>query len=68
LRLKDVALWWVILVSWGGLAFFEHCLQEPANRSGHARFSAYELKILQEVLTLVVFVVFALVWLKETPR
>ncbi len=67
LRWKDVALWKVIFASWG-IAFFEYCLQVPANRYGHGTFSAYQLKILQEVITLAVFVVFALLWLKETPR
>jgi hypothetical protein len=67
LRYKDVALWKVILASWA-IAFFEYCLQVPANRWGNATFSAWQLKILQEVITLVVFVVFAIVWLKEPPR
>ena len=67
LRFKGVALWKVILISWG-IAFFEYCLQVPANRWGNETFSAYQLKILQEVITLAVFVVFAVVWLKEIPR
>lgn len=67
LRFKEVPLWQAILVSWG-IAFFEYCLQVPANRFGYGRFSAYELKIAQEVVTLVVFVGFALVWLREPPR
>jgi hypothetical protein len=67
LRFKSVALWKVILASWA-IAFFEYCLQVPANRLGSESFSAYQLKIMQEVITLVVFVVFAVVWLKETPR
>lgn len=64
LKYKDVALWKVILVSWG-IAFFEYCLQVPANRIGHATFSAAQLKIIQEVLTLVVFAVFSIFYLKE---
>ena len=67
LRFKDVALWKVILASWG-IAFVEYCLQVPANRWGHGTFSAFQLKILQEVITLVVFTGFAVVWLKEPPR
>jgi uncharacterized protein (DUF486 family) len=67
LRYKDVALWKVILISWG-IAFFEYCLQVPANRIGHGRFSAFELKMIQEVITLVVFVSFSLTWLGEPPR
>ena len=67
LRWKGVALWKVVLLSWG-LAFFEYCLQVPANRWGHGLFTAYQLKIMQEVITLVVFIGFAAVWLGETPR
>ena len=67
LRFKDVALWKVILVSWG-IAFVEYCLQVPANRWGSGTFSAFQLKLMQEVITLVVFTGFAVVWLKETPK
>ncbi len=67
LRFKDVPLWRVILVSWG-IAFFEYCLQVPANRWGHQQFSAYQLKIMQEIITMVVFCGFALVWLGEPMR
>lgn len=67
LRFKGVALWKVVLASWG-IAFFEYCLQVPANRWGHGRFSAYQLKIIQEVITLVVFVGFSALWLHEQPR
>ncbi len=55
------SLWLVILMAWG-IAFFEYCLQVPANRIGYAQgMSGYQLKIIQEVITLVVFVGFA--WL-----
>lgn len=55
------ALWVVILMSWG-IAFFEYCLMVPANRMGYAGgMTGYQLKVLQEVITLAVFVVFA--WL-----
>ena len=67
LRWKGVALWKVVLLSWG-LAFFEYCLQVPANRWGHGMYTAYQLKIMQEVITLVVFMGFAAVWLGEAPR
>jgi uncharacterized protein (DUF486 family) len=67
LRFRGVALWKVILASWG-IAFFEYCLQVPANRWGYGRFSAYQLKLIQEVITLVVFMGFSLVWLGEAPR
>jgi uncharacterized protein (DUF486 family) len=67
LKYKDSPLWLAILVSWG-IAFFEYCLQVPANRIGFGQFSAFELKVMQEVITLVVFVGFALWWLGERPR
>ncbi len=55
------ALWTVILMSWG-IAFFEYCLMVPANKAGYAQgLSGYQLKIMQEVITLSVFVGFA--WL-----
>lgn len=56
----------IILVSWG-IAFFEYCLMVPANRGGYlsGEFSGYQLKIIQECVTLLVFVVFAWVVLKE---
>lgn len=54
LKFKDKALWIVILVSWG-IAFFEYCFQVPANRIGHANYSAVQLKGVQEIITLTVF-------------
>ena len=56
----------IILVSWG-IAFFEYCLMVPANRSGYLEsgFSGYQLKIIQECVTLAVFVGFAWIVLKE---
>lgn len=55
------SLWTIILMSWG-IAFFEYCLMVPANRHGYATgWTGYQLKILQEVITLGVFVIFA--WL-----
>ncbi len=57
-------LWMVVLVSWG-IAFFEYCIAVPANRWGHAFYSAVELKTIQEVVTLTIFAVFSTVWLKE---
>lgn len=57
----------VILIAWG-IAFFEYCFQVPANRMGYGRFSAYELRIMQEVISLTVFSGFVLWWLKETPK
>ena len=52
------------LISWG-IAFFEYMLQVPANRIGYTVLSVAQLKILQEVITLTVFVPFALLYLKE---
>jgi uncharacterized protein len=67
LRFKGIPLWQAIMASWG-IAFFEYCLQVPANRWGHGNYSVFQLKVMQEAITLAVFVVFAVVWLKETPR
>jgi hypothetical protein len=68
LRHVSRALWLVVLVSWG-IAFFEYCLQVPANRFGYqAGLSGAELKTLQEVITLTVFVFFAAWYLKEPIR
>jgi uncharacterized protein (DUF486 family) len=64
LRYKTSALWKVILISWG-IAFFEYCLQVPANRWGHGQFTATQLKIMQEVITLAVFSGFAVLYLRE---
>ena len=64
LKYKDAALWKVILISWS-IAFFEYVLQVPANRWGHGTFSAAQLKIMQEVITLLVFGVFSVLYLKE---
>jgi uncharacterized protein len=66
LRFKNAPLWKAILVSWA-IAFLEYCLQVPANRWGYGAFTAGQLKIAQEVITLVVFVVFAWLWLGERP-
>ncbi|MDB6121546.1 MAG: hypothetical protein JWQ71_539 [Pedosphaera sp.] len=67
LKFKESILWKVILVSWG-IAFFEYVLQVPANRWGNSVYSATELKIIQEVITLCVFSGFAMVFLKEQLR
>ena len=58
LKHKDIALWKVILASWG-IAFFEYLLMVPANRIGSAVYSAPQLKGMQEVITLLVFAGFS---------
>jgi uncharacterized protein (DUF486 family) len=67
LKHKAAPLLVVILASWG-IAFFEYILQVPANRWGSASYSATELKIIQEVITLMVFSVFAVLYLGERIR
>lgn len=64
LRFKEVALWKVVLISWG-IAFFEYCLMVPANRIGSLNYSTVQLKTIQEVITLVVFAGFSVFYLKE---
>lgn len=67
LKFRSSPLWIVILVSWG-IAFFEYCLQVPANRIGYGQFSGAQLKIIQEVITLSVFAVFSVLYLGEKMR
>jgi len=62
LKFTDRPLWIVILVSWG-IAFFEYCLQVPANRIGYGVFNPAQLKAIQEIITLVVFVAFSVLYL-----
>ncbi|MDR2962113.1 MAG: DMT family protein [Bacteroidales bacterium] len=67
LKYKTAPLLIVILVSWG-IAFFEYCFQVPANRIGHEYYSATQLKVAQEVITLVVFAVFSVTFLGEKMK
>ena len=67
LKFKNSALWLVILTSWG-IAFFEYCLPVPANRLGNTYFSVTQLKVMQEVITLVVFAGFSAVYFKESLK
>ena len=67
LKFKTSPLWIVIFASWG-IAFFEYCLQVPANRFGHAVYSAPQLKGLQEFLTLLVFAGFSTWYLGEAVK
>ncbi len=64
LKYRGSALPLVILISWG-IAFFEYCLQVPANRMGFGYFNAAELKTIQEIISLSVFMVFAVLYLGE---
>jgi hypothetical protein len=67
LKFRDEALWKVVLVSYG-IAFFEYCLQVPANRWGYGQFTAPQLKVIQEVITLVVFAAFSVWYLGDAIR
>ncbi|MDZ4384492.1 MAG: DMT family protein [Nitrospirota bacterium] len=67
LKYKESPLWKVIFISWL-IAFLEYCFQVPANRIGHNQFSAAQLKTIQEVITLIVFSVFSILYLKEEFR
>lgn len=64
LKYKSAPLWIAVVVSWA-IAFFEYCLQVPANRIGHQYWDTAHLKTLQEVITLAVFVLFSTLYLKE---
>ena len=64
LKFKTSPLWIAVFASWG-IAFFEYWLAVPANRIGSAVYSAAELKTMQEVITLAVFAVFSVLYLKE---
>ena len=67
LKYKDSPLWKVIIISWF-IAFAEYCFQVPANRIGHYQFTAAQLKTIQEAITLIVFSVFSVLYLKEEFR
>lgn len=64
LKFKEAPLLKVIIISWL-IAFAEYCFQVPANRIGHQYFSAAQLKVIQEVITLIVFTIFSIFYLKE---
>src|ERR1044072_873463 len=64
-RFKSAALWVVVLVSWL-IALFEYCFQVPANRIGHnAGFTLAQLKIMQDAMTLIVFVAFSVLFFRQ---
>ena len=67
LKYRGKPLVLVILASWG-IAFFEYCFQVPANRVGYGEFNGAQLKTIQEVITLTVFAVFSVLYLKEPFR
>jgi uncharacterized protein (DUF486 family) len=67
LKYRQVALFKVIVISWL-IAFVEYCFQVPANRIGSYEFSTVQLKTIQEVITLCVFLVFSVLYLKEQLR
>ena len=64
---KTSPLWIAIAISWG-IAFFEYCLQVPANRIGSDHFNLPQLKIIQEVITMLVFAGFSVFYMKENLR
>jgi uncharacterized protein len=64
LKFKESPLWIVVLVSWS-IAFFEYCIQVPANRLGSSFYSVPQLKVAQEIITLTVFAVFSVLYFKE---
>lgn len=64
LKFKSAPLWIVVIASWG-IAFIEYCLAVPANRWGSAVYSAAQLKTMQEIITLIVFAAFSVLFLKE---
>jgi uncharacterized protein (DUF486 family) len=67
LRFRESPFWIAIVVSWS-IAFFEYCFQVPANRIGSYQFSTAQLKTIQEVITLVVFAIFSVAYLREPFR
>jgi uncharacterized protein (DUF486 family) len=67
LRFRESPLWIAIVVSWM-IAFVEYCFQVPANRIGSYQFTTAQLKTIQEVITLIVFSVFSVTYLRESFR
>ena len=67
LRFRESPLWIAVVVSWM-IAFLEYCFQVPANRIGSYQFTTAQLKTIQEVITLIVFAVFSITYLRESFR
>lgn len=66
LKMKGLLLWQAVLLGWG-IAFFEYCLAVPANRLGYTNgWTGFQLKIMQEVIALIIFSFFAILFLKES--
>lgn len=66
LKFKSAPLWLAIVASWG-IALFEYCFQVPANRIGSEAFTVTQLKVTQEIITLVTFAIFSCIAFKERP-
>lgn len=66
-NLKESALWIAVIVSWG-IAFFEYALQVPANRIGSNFYTLPQLKIIQEVITMIVFAGFSVLYMKQSLK
>ena len=64
LKYRNSPLWMAFFISWL-IAFFEYCFQVPANRIGYGQFNGAQLKTIQEVITLIVFAAFSVIYLKE---
>ena len=67
LKFRSIPMFEAVLISWL-IALGEYCFQVPANRIGYGRFTGYQLKVIQESITLIVFVVFAYFYLGESIR
>ena len=67
LHYTNKPLWMAVIASWA-IAFFEYCLMVPANRYGYGNFNAAQLKTIQEIITLIVFSLFSVFYLKEEIR
>lgn len=63
-ELRERPLWMVILISWG-IAFFEYCLQVPANRYGVNHFTVAQLKVIQEIVSISVFALFLVLFMRQ---
>ncbi len=68
LRTMRSSPWYLAVIASWGIAFFEYALQVPANRLGYGQFSLSQLKIMQEMITLAVFVPFSILYMREPPR